>query len=115
MLGGLGAVALVLVLWGAVTATHEDSQASGFTVKEIEDTVRGAYENELLTKQRAQGARGTISVVRVDCAEGTRRLLTCLAHVVAGGEAKRIARVHGPIGVVRTGRGEFRYQPVPGR
>lgn len=104
----LAAAILAAVLYGAGTSTYEASQSSAFSTAAIEDTVRGAYQNDLLAKQRESGGEAAVSVVRVDCVEEAGALLTCLAHVVTPGKRNDVTEV--PIRVTRTGKGEFSYR-----
>jgi hypothetical protein len=106
---------LAAALSGVLASPEDDPLPDDFTTAEIEQMARDTHQQDLRAKRRRLRIDGTISVVRVDCAERTGPLVTCLAHVAATGEARQITRVHDTFLVRRDKRNMITIKPYEDR
>ena len=93
----LVAIAVVLVLGTAATlaisgesGNGKDARGPDLTIEQLGLRLGSTMQSDLRDAQRKRGLDGRITVVRVDCKNEDHPRFTCLAHVAATGEARRL-------------------------
>ena len=90
------AIAVLLVLGTAATMAISGDSGNGndegadLTMEQLGLRLEATMQSDLRGAQRKRGLDGRITVVRVDCKNEDYPRFTCLAHVAATGEARRL-------------------------
>lgn len=94
----LAAAVLATTAIGWAVAAIADSEgedpAADLSMDELGQRLGHTLQIDLRDAQRERGLRGRAAVVRVDCVNETYPRFTCLAHVAATGESRRLVPVH---------------------
>ena len=92
----LVAIAVLLALGSAATLAISGESGNGkdegadLTMEQLGLRLGSTVQSDLRDEQRKRGLDGRITVVRVDCKNEDHPRFTCLAHVAATGEARRL-------------------------
>ena len=91
----LVAIAVLLVLGTAATLAISGESGNGtdgrdLTMEQLGLRLGSTMQSDLRDSQHKRGLDGRITVVRVDCKNEDHPRFTCLAHVAATGEARRL-------------------------